>query len=404
MEVIYAQEPLPTKVTAAIFLAGPSPRDSETASWRDEFLAALEQAGFEGHVFVPLPRDGKFPPGYQAQADWEQQAQDQSDIIVFWVPRELEKLPGFTTNVEFGQRVAGRNIVLGFPKGAPKTRFLSYLAERNFVEWSNDMGQVIQTALAKIGKGAERVGGECQVPLHIWRLAHFQSWLQAQKNAGNRLDGAKVELAFGVGPKKGFLLYWAIHANIHVTAENRNKTNEIVIGRPDIKHIVAYCRNGNDLLATKVLLVKEFRSTASTPDGFIREVPGGSGFKPEQPKVTAAKEFFEETSIKIDPDRLNEMPVRQLAGTTTAHKAHCFSVELTHEEMRIAEQQNGLPQGNASETEQTYVEVYRLRDLLQKPITDWSNLGMIFAAVMGDGLLPGVLSTRDDFLRIPWGL
>jgi hypothetical protein len=177
MQVIYAREPLPTKVTASIFLAGPSPRDNQTESWRDEFLAALEQTRFDGYVFVPLPRDGDFPTDYQAQADWEQQAQDQSDVIVFWVPRELEKLPGFTTNVEFGQRVAGRNVVLGFPKGAPKTRFLQYLAEKNFVWWSHDLDQVVQLTLAQIGQGAERIGGECQVPLHIWRLQHFQSWL-----------------------------------------------------------------------------------------------------------------------------------------------------------------------------------------------------------------------------------
>jgi 8-oxo-dGTP pyrophosphatase MutT (NUDIX family) len=381
MQVIYAQEVLPEKTMATIFLAGPSPRNSETISWRDEFLTLLEKAGYDGHVFVPLPRDGNFPSNYLKQATWEQQAQDRADVIVFWVSRDLESLPGFTTNVEFGQRVAGRNIVLGFPEGAPKTRFLSFLAERNFVDCFNVMISVVEAALRKIGQGAERCGGECEVPLHIWRLASFQSWLQTQKAAGNRLDGAKVELTFGVGPRREHVLYWAIHANIYVASENRNKSNEIVIGRPDIKHVVAYRRNGNDFLDTEVILIKEFRSTANTADGFIREVPGGSSFKAETAKVTAAGEFHDETGIRIDEDRLVEFLPRQLAGTTTVHRAHCFSLVLTEEEIRFAKEQVGKINGNAAETERTYVEVYKLRDLIERTITDWSNLGMIFSVV-----------------------
>jgi 8-oxo-dGTP pyrophosphatase MutT (NUDIX family) len=162
---------------------------------------------------------------------------------------------------------------------------------------------------------------------------------------------------------------------------------------------VAFYRNGGDPLNTEIILVKEFRSTATTYDGFIREVPGGSGFKPENPKVTAAKEFYEETGIQIDPVRLKEIPARQLAGTTTTHKAHCFSVELEYNESLAAKQLGGKLKGNANETEQTYVEVYSLRDLLQKPITDWSNLGMIFAAVFGDSLLPGTTYKRDEFVE-----
>ena len=37
--------------------------------------------------------------------------------------------------------------------------------------------------------------------------------------------------------------------------------------------------------------------------------------------------------------------------------------------------------GNTSEKELTYVEVYTARQLLNEPITDWCNLGMIFAAL-----------------------
>jgi hypothetical protein len=309
---VYAQEELPNSVTATIYLAGPSPRDQNTASWRSDALELLAKSGFTGHVFIPLPRNGVFPEDYQVQAAWEQEAMDRSDIIIFWVPRELEKLPGFTTNVEFGQKVSGKNIVLGFPKDAPKTRFLGYLAERNFVDQANSLPEVIRIAVNKVGGGAPRIGGECQVPFHIWRLPHFQSWLQSQKDAGNRLDGAKVEMAFGVGPRKGFILYWAIHANIFVAAENRNKTNEVVIGRPDIKHVVAFHRHGTDILDTKIILVREFRSTAATLDGFIREVPGGFRFQ------TGSRQYNgRERVLRRDRYRSRSGAAYHDSGTTT---------------------------------------------------------------------------------------
>ncbi|MFH1098462.1 MAG: nucleoside 2-deoxyribosyltransferase domain-containing protein [Candidatus Uhrbacteria bacterium] len=207
MRTVYAGETFPTTITKILYLAGPSPRDKSHPNWREETLRRLEQEGYDGHVFVPLPRDGQFPDDYQAQATWEQSAMDRSDVVLFWVPRNLVTLPAFTTNVEFGQKCRNRNVVLGYPKGAPKCRFLGYLAERNFIDHTETLEQTIKLALDKIGVGAERHGGECEVPLYLWRTPHFQSWLQAQKSAGNRLDGCSVELTLGVGPKKAFLFY-----------------------------------------------------------------------------------------------------------------------------------------------------------------------------------------------------
>jgi hypothetical protein len=80
------------------------------------------------------------------------------------------------------------------------------------------------------------------------------------------------------------------------------------------------------------------------------------------------------------------IPARQLAGTTIAHKAHCFVLELTAEEMLAAETRSAQFYGNEHESERTYVEVYHLRTLLTMPITDWANLGMIFSAIMGNNL------------------
>ena len=48
MEVIYAREALPERVIRTVFLAGPTPRSQDTASWRPDALDALRRFGFAG--------------------------------------------------------------------------------------------------------------------------------------------------------------------------------------------------------------------------------------------------------------------------------------------------------------------------------------------------------------------
>lgn len=174
MRLIYAQEPFPDFFQKSLFLAGPSPRDIEHHNWRQDALRILKDAGYNGVIFIPLPRDGVFPNDYDAQASWEQEAMRRSDVVVFWIPRNLETLPAFTTNVEFDMRVESRNIVLGFPKDAPKMRYLEWLAQRNFVHVENELSTTITVALEMIGDGAHRVGGEthrCPCIYGVWNTS-----------------------------------------------------------------------------------------------------------------------------------------------------------------------------------------------------------------------------------------
>lgn len=71
------------------------------------------------------------------------------------------------------------------------------------------------------------------------------------------------------------------------------------------------------MLADKdVVLIRKFLSPARTDDGFIREVPDGSSWKPdEDPFVTAAHEISEETGFDVAPKRLRKIGTRQLCGT-----------------------------------------------------------------------------------------
>ncbi|MCA9681072.1 MAG: hypothetical protein KC457_02680 [Myxococcales bacterium] len=389
MQVVHAPAPLPEAVTATIFLAGPSPRgEGGGLHWRGEALELLAQAGFTGHVFVPLPAPGQsWPADYIDQAGWEQTALERADVVLFWIPRELERMPGFTTNVEFGQHCRGRNVVLGHPVDAPKCRFLDFLAERNFIAVSHTLAEAVERAVAMVGEGAPRRGGECQVPLYLWRTPSFAGWLAAQRSAGNRLDGCRVELSFGVGPRRGFLMFWAAHVDVHVAAEGRNKSNELVIGRPDIMHVVGLApAPGGSWLDARVILVREFRSPAATRDGFVHELPGGSSFKAASPEQVAAEEFRQETGIPVDPGRLRPLATRQLAATALAHRAHLFAVELSIDELALARQKQdeGASFGVAAEGERTYVEIHTVRELLSDSLCDWSNLGMILAALAAD--------------------
>jgi len=220
--------------------------------------------------------------------------------------------------------------------------------------------------------------GEKQVPEQVWKLPHFQLWLQAQKKAGNRLDGFKLVFEHYVADGK-FLFFWAGHVDVYVKAEDRNKTNEIVISRPDISHVVMF----NETLFgdAHVVLVREFRSPATTPNGFILESPGGSSFKQETALVNAVKEVYEETGIKLGPERLNPIGGRQLMGTMSAHKAHVYAVELTDEEMTAVSKNIGKVFGDEASTERTYLEIHSVKKLLAEPTTDWSTLGMIAASI-----------------------
>ena len=75
MQIIYAPEPAPEAFSKTIFLAGPSPRGKAHRNWRPEALTLLERLGYDGVVFVPLPRDGSWDYGKVTQITWERSCQ-----------------------------------------------------------------------------------------------------------------------------------------------------------------------------------------------------------------------------------------------------------------------------------------------------------------------------------------
>lgn len=378
MDIVYARESLPTRMTRSLFLAGPTPRSKDVKSWRADALAMLQS--IEGHVFVPEPRDGKWASDYEGQIEWEAEALNQADVILFWVPREMTSMPALTTNDEWGYWKNSGKVVFGAPDDAVHVRYQQHYADQFKIPSSNTLLKTMQTALAKLGSGSLRTGGEVKVPLYVWNLPAFQSWYQAQVGAGNVLKDASVLWTFRVGKQLDNVFCWALKVEVYITAEDRIKRNEFVFGRPDISSIVLWHR-GETLAETEVVLIKEFRSPAKTQDAFIRELPGGSSKKDKPPIVTAVEELREEANFSIDRSQLVSHGFRQLYGTLSSVGAHVFSTEIDDEELAYFKSISGQPHGVVADTERTFVEVHPVGELVKDPLTDWSTLGIIFSAL-----------------------
>ncbi|GAA2158505.1 MULTISPECIES: nucleoside 2-deoxyribosyltransferase domain-containing protein [Glycomyces] len=378
--VVHANEDPPESWDAAVFLAGPLPRSVEVPSWGPQAVAYLrEQWRQDGRlvVFTPELREGVLAD-YTGQVAWEHRGLNRADVILFWVPRDLVTMPAFTTNIEFGTWFDSGKIVLGAPAAAPKNEYLQELAAAAGAPVVDTLDQAVEAALGMIGGGARRTGGERSVPLHVWRTESFQSWHVAQRDAGNRLEDARVEWTFRVGPERGCIFYWALHVQMWVAAEERVKSNEVVISRPDTSQVVLY-RRGATLEDTTVVLVREFRSPAATKDGFVHELPGGSGTS-GTPAAQAVAEVREETGLAIAADRLRPLGSRQVAPTVIAHRAHLFAAEITADELDRLRAHQGTPHG-AGGTERTWIEISTYGDLLESGLVDWSTLGMVTRAL-----------------------
>ncbi|WP_157974977.1 nucleoside 2-deoxyribosyltransferase domain-containing protein [Glycomyces dulcitolivorans] len=380
--VVHANETPPDWWDAAVFLAGPLPRSADVASWNPEAIGHLRKRwDRDGRlvVFTPELREGVLAD-YTGQIEWEHRGLHDADVILFWVPRDLETMPAFTTNIEFGAWFDSGKIVFGAPASAVKNEYLLHLAESRGVPVADRLDAACGAALDLIGDGSRREGGERSVPLLVWRTDSFQTWYGAQRDAGNVLEGVHLEWTFRVGEHREAVMYWAAHVQVRVTAEDRSKTNEVVISRPDTAQVLLY-RPGAALDETVIVLVREFRSPASTPDGFVHELPGGSSREESDPAVQARDEVEEETGLILTAGRLRRIGTRQIAATMSGHRAHLFAAELTESELAWLRAQDA-PHG-AGDSERTWTEIATYAEIRKQSLVDWSTLGMIAQALGG---------------------
>lgn len=382
MQYIYACEDFPEQIEKSIFLAGPTPRDNTVGSWRAEALKLLEELNYDGAVFIPECRGGIFKNDYIEQVDWELEGLKRADTILFWIPRNLETLPGFTTNVEFGYWLQSGKCVLGCPHTAVNVRYLEALARKNQTPVIHDLKDILTYVVNLLGAGAKRVGGECAVPLHLWNTTSFQSWLNAHKTNGNQLVDANVRFTHYVGNKVFFA--WIADVSVYIAEEDRVKSNEFVFARSDLFSCLLYYRSPN-VMDTKVVLAKEFRSASVSADSYTWELVGGSSLIKNDPVHIITSEIEEETGLQIDNSRLKFLETRQVAGTFAAHKNHLYLYELSKEELTQIESSVGQVFGVEEDSERVFVSVKTLEEIFRENLLDWSNLGMIFrGAFLGE--------------------
>jgi hypothetical protein len=136
MEIVYALEPvkdIQSEPGYPVFLVGPTPRSRVVKSWRPEALKIMKDSYFNGSIYIPEDRSGKYSHDYNHQVEWEHEALEhcrKHGAIMAWVPRNLQNMPAFTTNVEFGMYVKEENFFYGRPNNSEKNRYLDWAYEK----------------------------------------------------------------------------------------------------------------------------------------------------------------------------------------------------------------------------------------------------------------------------------
>lgn len=140
---VYSNQKIPDlSVKPSIFLAGPTPRSLDVPSWRPDALRILKETDFHGYVLVPEHQVRSEKSDYTDQVEWEWEGLENAKAIAFWVPRQLQTMPAFTTNVEFGSYIRSPRSTYGRPPFAHKCRYLDwrFFASHSVeVEWTEEV-------------------------------------------------------------------------------------------------------------------------------------------------------------------------------------------------------------------------------------------------------------------------
>lgn len=133
-----------------IFLAGPTPRDNYTASWRPEAIELLLDFQFDGDIFVPEFAEGAAPLVAEDIYLWEWTMLAEADVIAFWVPRVMSSMPGLTTNIEFGMYMSRSTCVFGAPPTAVSVEYMRWACAQNNIPQATTLAATMHLALMKV--------------------------------------------------------------------------------------------------------------------------------------------------------------------------------------------------------------------------------------------------------------
>lgn len=226
MNIDFSDEFFPEMVIKSIFLAGPSPRSAtefwRKNDWRKEAIKFLEANGYDGTVYIPIPKNKFFNQdsndsswSYDDQIEWECKARARADALVFWIPRQKE-MPGLTTNIEFGEDLHKPNIFYGRPDEAESCRYLDKRVLDNGKLVHNNMESLFIEVIDYLDEGSLRKEGETEVPLCIWKSPSFKSWYQNLRESGNNLLSFDLKETISVGVQREFLFFFSAKVNIWI--------------------------------------------------------------------------------------------------------------------------------------------------------------------------------------------
>lgn len=144
MKLVYSNMPLDSlqlvdlKWPKSVMLCGPTSRSIDIKSWRPDAIEFFEKAGFDGTLLIPEHKTGEIID-YDEQIEWEHTCLLHAECVMFWIPRNLENMPGYSTNIEFGMCCGifydYSMVVYGRPVDAPKCRYLDALWKKRSPNW-----------------------------------------------------------------------------------------------------------------------------------------------------------------------------------------------------------------------------------------------------------------------------
>ncbi|MET9260425.1 hypothetical protein [Amycolatopsis sp. NPDC004079] len=184
VEVVYAREPVPAG-RPSVMLLGPTPRARSLVwwrpsswrrpvpSWRPEAISLFAERwrGDEPLVLLsPESRGGIRAKHYDDQVASELEMIRAAAVRMFWIPRCVRTMPGFTTNVEAGMCLAEpERMVLGCPSDCAdpvRNRYLIWHARRLGVPVPTTLSAAVDAALA--GLHANRGAGIARCCAPAW--------------------------------------------------------------------------------------------------------------------------------------------------------------------------------------------------------------------------------------------
>ena len=314
----------------------------------------------------------------------------QADLILAFIDRDVtDGMLGLTTNYELGRFWTLPWLFLGGPAGPDTRQKHTYL--RNLWttelkrEWASTVGLLVEQAVRWYRTQLNSVlpppltpePQQLTVPAQIRATPDFQSWhARILQNQNSLLEFNLVD-TLAVGPGRRLILGWSAKVAIKISSEDRVKYNETISSRVYPCSIVVYCPEEANVMATKVLMVREFRSTQGAHNiGLPSGSDLGSNFPPAK---VILDELAEETGLVLTEDHLVDHGQRTVAGTLIATSVHLFSCHLLPAEMADLEASlTQDPIGNEEESERVYPQIFSLADLSKQSNVDFLTLGCIF--------------------------